>query len=119
MNLKTQYGLCSDGKLQFEPLMTNPLVGTDGVYTVNLTTIVINGSDLISIYNDMVKVAKSNLGVDYLEANHVMFCIPPGTLLGNNSWETYHSEEYSSHSVYNDIWCSSPWAQLHEIGTLL
>jgi hypothetical protein len=38
VNLKSQYNQCSDGKLVFQPLTSNTLVGSDGVYTVSLPT---------------------------------------------------------------------------------
>eukprot|EP00957_Ditylum_brightwellii_P196488 14971448-Ditylum_brightwellii.AAC.1 len=44
-------------------------------------------------------------------ANHVMYCLPPGTMSGIayayiNSWN----------SVYSDNWCTYLTAQMHEIG---
>ena len=44
-------------------------------------------------------------------ADHVMYCLPPGTMSGIayayiNHWK----------SVYSDLWCTYVSAQLHEIG---
>jgi hypothetical protein len=113
LNLKSQYASCSDGKVQFEPLTTNNKVGMDGVYTVNLPSTVVTGATRETIRDAMINQAASDLGAR-LETlvDHVMVCIPPGTVtswIGNgivNSWRT----------MYNDNWCRSPSLQLHEIG---
>ena len=41
----------------------------------------------------------------------VMFCQPPGT----GTWLAY-AYVNSIYSFYNDIWCSSSSAQMHEVG---
>ena len=51
LNLKSQYAQCSDGTLQFEPLVSNSLVGDDGAYTVSLPNITVNGT-LDSVIRD-------------------------------------------------------------------
>jgi hypothetical protein len=117
VNLKSQYAECSDGKLQFQPLTTNALVGTDGVYTISLPTTVIAGSTYQTIEDAMKTKAASDLGASLTSiANHVILCMPGGTVFGaSTSWVAY---AYVNHwlSVYNDEWCRSPSAQLHEIG---
>jgi hypothetical protein len=117
VNLKSQYAQCSDGKLQFEPLTTNTLVGTDGVYTISLLTTVIAGSDYKTIENAMTAKAASDLGAPLTSiANHVMLCMPKGTIRGMSAdWLAYAYVNYWL-SVYNDEWCRYPSAQLHEIG---
>ena len=111
-NLKSQYSQCSDGQLQFEPLTTNSLVGTDGVYTLNLPIEFVTGADDDVIRDAMVNQAIADLGAP-LEtiANYVMLCLPPGT----GDWVAY---AYLNHwlSVYNDAWCQYPSAQMHELG---
>jgi hypothetical protein len=116
VNLKSQYALCSDGKLQFQPLTTNNLVGEDGVYTVNLPLITVAGATRESIRNAMINQAATDLGASLNTlVDHVMACIPPGTAtswIGSgtvNSWQT----------MYNDNWCRYQSIQLHEIGKLL
>jgi hypothetical protein len=113
VNLKSQYSQCSDGQLQFEPLTTNSLVGTDGVYTVNLPSTFVSGADDEVIYGAMVNQAIADLGAP-LEtiANYVMICLPPGTA---GDWIAY---AFHNHwlSVYNDVWCQYPSAQMHELG---
>jgi hypothetical protein len=56
INLNTQYRACSDGQLIFEPLTTNSLVGTDGVYTVNIPSSVVTGAADGDIVTAMVGV---------------------------------------------------------------
>jgi hypothetical protein len=113
LNLKSQYASCSDGKLQFQPLITNNLVGVDGVYTVNLPSTIVTGATRETIRDAMINQAATDLGARLNTiANHVMVCIPPGTAtswIGNgniNSWR----------SMFNDNWCRFPSLQLHEIG---
>jgi len=45
-------------------------------------------------------------------ADHIMICLPSGT---KGNWAAYG---YIDHylTVYNDVWCNMPSAQLHEIG---
>jgi hypothetical protein len=114
INLKSQYQACSDGKLVFEPVTTNALVGTDGVYTVTLPTTNVTGASDSVIRTAMINQATADLGSLTSIANYVMLCLPPGTTGG---WIAY---AYINHwqSVYNDNWCRYPSAQLHEVGRL-
>jgi hypothetical protein len=115
VNLKSQYSRCSDGKLQFTPVTTNSLVGTDGVYTVNLPTTIVSGATDSVIKDAMVNQATADLGTLTNIADYVMLCLPPGTAGG---WIAYAYINYWL-SVYNDVWCQYPSAQLHEVGKLL
>jgi hypothetical protein len=112
VNLKTQYSQCSDGKLQFQAVTTNSLVGTDGVYTVNLPTTIVTGASDSVIRDAMVNQATADLGTLTNIADYVMLCLPPGT---SGGWIAYAYVNYWL-SVYNDVWCQYPSAQLHEIG---
>jgi hypothetical protein len=113
VNLRSQYSQCSDGKLQFQPLTTNSLVGSDGVYTVTLPSTFVTGASDGTIRDAMLIKATVDLG-EYLNiiADYVMLCLPPGT---TGDWLAY---AYINHwlSVYNDVWCQYPSGQLHEIG---
>jgi len=114
LNLKSQYASCSDGKLQFQPLTTNNLVGVDGVYTVNIPSITVTGATRETVRNAIINQAAIDLGVSLNTiADHVLVCIPPGTTpknwVGNanvNNWR----------SMYNDNSCRYPSILLHEIG---
>jgi hypothetical protein len=112
VNLKTQYNQCSDGQLQFEPVSTNSMVGTDGVYTVSLPNTMIYGASDSAIKDEMINQATVDLGASLESiADYVILCLPPGT----GDWAAY---AYVDHwlSVYNDVWCQYPSAQMHEIG---
>jgi hypothetical protein len=113
LNLKSQFSACSDSKLTFVPLTTNPLVGTDGVYTVKLPKIGVNGVNDGALLAEITNAASTTLGVKLDSvADHVMVCLPPGTA---GTWVSYGY--YNSFlSVYNDNWCRYPSAQMHELG---
>ena len=113
LNLKSGYDSCSNGLLQFEPLSTNELIGSDGVLTVNLPNTTISGASDENILYDVLGQATKSLGIHPSRlADHVMVCIPPGTV-GN--WISYASVN-SWMSVFNDKWCQSYSGQMHEIG---
>jgi hypothetical protein len=114
VNLRRQVRACSRDQLILQPA-TAPLVGTDGVYTVNLPTTTVSSSTFFSFLNAMLVKATSDLGLLNNVANYVMFCLPPGTspsgiisLAFVNSWL----------SAFNNDWCRSPSAQLLNFGTL-
>ena len=44
-NLKSGFNQCSYGQLQFVPLTTNPIIGSDGVYTLKLPNTIVTGAD--------------------------------------------------------------------------
>jgi hypothetical protein len=118
LNLKSLYNQCSSGQLQFEPQTNNNLIGTDGVYTVNLpTTTVTNVADGTIRDAAVAKASKDFGGVALTSiANHVIVCIPPGTAGGG--WLAY---AYVNHwlSVFNDHWCKAPSGQMHELGKFM
>jgi hypothetical protein len=114
LNLKSQYSACSGGKLTFGPLKTNSIVGTDGVYTVKLPKLAVDGMNDGALLTEVINAASSSLGarLDTI-ASHVMICLPPGT---QGAWIAYgYFNSYLT--VYNDDWCRFPSAQMHEIGT--
>jgi hypothetical protein len=120
LNLKSQYNRCSNGQIQFEPLTTNNIVGPDGVYTVNLPSAIVTNASDVAIRDAAVDKATRDLaGGTALKnvADHVMICIPSGTKdsSGDSKWLAY---AYVNHwlSVFNDDWCKSPSAQMHEMG---
>ena len=113
VNLKSQFQKCSYGQVIIEPLTSNILVGTDGVYTVRLPNITVFNATDSAIANEVVKQAAVDFGIHPSRlANHVMVCLPPGTFgrwiasANLNSWRT----------LYNDKWCQYLSTQMHEIG---
>jgi hypothetical protein len=114
-NLKSAMNQCSDGQMKVKPLSTNKKIGSDGVYTVNLPNTNVVGSIAANIVTAAITQATSDLGVAPSSlANHIMFCIPPGT----GAWVAYASVNHWQ-SVYNGDWCKSPSAAMHEIGEFL
>ena len=95
-----------------QPISTDGLIGPDGVYTVYLPDIIASGKDASDIVDAAIAKATKDLGqAPSMIANHVMFCIPPGT--GN--WIAYASVNHWQ-SAYNDKWCTYPSSNLHEVG---
>jgi hypothetical protein len=114
VNLRRQVLDCSRGQLILQPAVA-PLVGSDGVYTVNIPTTIVPGSSYFSVLIAMITKATIDLGPLNNIANYVMFCLPPGTtpsgwisLAFVNSWL----------SAFNNDWCRSPSAQLRNFGKL-
>ena len=105
VNLKSQYAACSHGQLNFVPATTGAGIN-DGVKTVDISPQTVTGVD-----NSVIRNA-ANTAAGGKIADYVMQCLPPGT---NGGWIAY---AYVNHwlSVYNDLWCNYPSAQMHEIG---
>lgn len=107
--LRSQYGRCSYNKLQFVKGTGTGVSG--GVLTVNLNNNV-KGRDRNVVQlevQDAVKKHFNNNANWRSNYDHVMICLPPGTM-GNwiayayvNSWLT----------IFNDAFCSSVSAQMH------
>ena len=65
----------------------------------------------------MTAQAASDLGAPLSSiSDHVMLCVPPGTVNTNNPGWTAYAYVNSWLSVYNDIWCQYSSVQLHEVG---
>jgi hypothetical protein len=113
LNLKSQYSACSDGKLIFNPLKTNPKIGNDGVYTVQLPNLAVSGINDGTLLTEVINAASASLGAKLSTiASHVLVCLPPGT---QGNWIAYgYFNSYLT--VYNDEWCQYPSAQMHELG---
>ncbi|GFH56169.1 hypothetical protein CTEN210_12645 [Chaetoceros tenuissimus] len=109
LNLQSWYKQCSYNQLNFEPATGVGING--GVTTVNVTS---SSTDGDSVMNNDIAAAlntKFNVTSPNQIANHIMYCLPPGTMNGIayanvNNWR----------SVYSDNWCTYVSAQAHEIG---
>ena len=115
VNLKSQFSQCSYGQLQFEPISSNALVDSDGVYTVTLPNTNVIGADDAPIVQAAVDKATTELGTALTDiADHVIVCVPAGT---KTNWIAY---AYVNHwlSVFNNAWCGYPSGLMHEIGKL-
>jgi hypothetical protein len=83
-NLKSQYLQCSNNKLRFEPAPSDGII-QDGVIEVNVE-IRASGSDRFDL-EDVVEIAAANLVGNLGQFDHVMLCLPPGSLSsGSASW---------------------------------
>jgi hypothetical protein len=121
VNVATQYKACSQGKLNFVKANNRAIRGANkgrgetsirnGVTTVRVNMSTGKGDG--AMVNAITAALKQNFGVSSPArlANHVMYCLPRGTMNGIayayvNSWM----------SVYSDQWCGSLSGQMHEIG---
>mmetsp|Transcript_25258 Transcript_25258/g.46948 ORF Transcript_25258/g.46948 Transcript_25258/m.46948 type:complete len:682 (-) Transcript_25258:187-2232(-) len=119
VNLKSQMSACSNGALNIttadNKLTNNELLATDiedGVTTVTVSSAVTPGGDRAMV-NEVNGALLEAFGVNSPDelANHIMYCLPPGTMTGI-------ADSYINHwrSVYSDVWCTYVSAQMHEIG---
>jgi Gametolysin peptidase M11 len=85
VSLKSHYTACSYGKLTFQKATGNNIV--NGVVSVNLNSNVA-GVESGTVRDRMESAANSLVGTTVQSAyNHVMFCIPPGTVdSGSAGW---------------------------------
>jgi hypothetical protein len=104
-SLVTQYSRLSFGKLNFEPTMGGVIE-----VPVNMNA---NGALSSTIRDAAIAYVSSAYGVSSLTqlADHIMFCIPPGT--GN--WAG-SSPVVSWRIVMNDQWCGFISGFMHEMG---
>jgi hypothetical protein len=113
INLKSQYNDCSFGKLEITKAADRNGATTkirNGVVTISpgVSTSVGDQKMVNAISAKLAKefsTAASNL------ADHVMYCLPPGTFNG-----LAYAYLNGFRSVYNDSWCSSVSVQVHEMG---
>ena len=112
VNLSSQYTACSHNKLNFikaaDKVGTESKSITNGVVTVTVNTALADGDG--AMRNAITAQLNSDFNVSNPNqlANHVMYCLPSGTMSGVayayiNSWM----------SVYSDNWCTSVSAQMH------
>jgi hypothetical protein len=116
MTFTSQYNLCSDGKLQFDPTTSNNLIGSDGVLTVNLPNVRVSDFHHRTLAGIVVNQASHDLNSPQLVPNvadHIVVCLPPGT-----KSETWFAEAFvnSWRSHFNDNMCRYPSILMHEIG---
>ena len=109
INLKSQYAACSQDQLNFNPTTGTGIV--DGVIEVTLPNTVSEGD--AAVRNAVTTALNAQFGVTSPTAiaDHVMYCLPTGTM-------PYLAYAYINHwlSVYSDQWCDRPSAQMHEVG---
>ena len=106
-NLKSQYSQCSYNQMNFVPAINQDSGVINGVLEINIDMNATNASSR-DIQNEVTNV----LGGKPFYADHVMYCLPPGTI---GRWIAYG---YTNNwlTVYNDKWCNYLSVQMHEIG---
>jgi len=121
VSLKTQYEKCSYGKLQIEPFSGKTSTGTQingGVVDVKVDfELTATNNNRGALQQAAFEAAKVQLGDLDEKVNDddiydlVLFCMPPGT----GDWLAYAfiNDKYT---FYNNQWCSSVSAQMHEVG---
>jgi len=77
----------------------------------------VNQTDSV-MRNDVTNALKTQFGVGSPTAlaNHVMYCLPAGTIANGGLAYAYIN---SWNSVFNNQWCTYVSAQMHEIGRYL
>jgi hypothetical protein len=125
VNISKQYEQCSHGKLKFQPARGKNI--HNGVTTVMMSKGAV-GRNTKEIYNELSTNAVSLFGRPLQNFDEVMLCMPKGTTLENSNgrftqqWIAFVPGEYPYYnflSIYNDEWCSSVSAGMHEIGHTL
>jgi hypothetical protein len=120
VNVATQYKACSNGKLNFVKATSKELNGNNkagdtgisrGVTTVRVNLSTSKGDR--AMRNAVTAALNRNFGVSSpgALADHVMYCIPAGTMDG-----IAYAYIGSWMSVYSNEWCGSLSGQMHEIG---
>ena len=115
VNVRSQYQACSFGKFRVVPATGTGI--TNGVATVTIGDV--KGKNPFNLENQAVTAAQNKLQIRDLEADfdHVLICLPPGTLYGGTraQWYAYGYLNYYR-TVYNDKWGGYYSVPMHEIG---
>jgi Gametolysin peptidase M11 len=111
VSLASQIRDCSAGKLNIGMAQGPGIV--DGILDVQLGYRVKNIST--SVVEEQLIQAVSPYGGERA-FDHVMYCIPFGTLSGTTNQWVAHALTYHPRSVYNDNWCGFLSPHVHEFG---
>ena len=112
VNLKSQYLKCSHQQLNFIPAKARPGI-TDGVTTVSLNSPSFKkGHEAMRDEISPALNIKFGVRAPYLLADHLIFCLPPGAMLGNMAGIGGIRNWYSA---YEDEQCRSLNTPMHEI----
>jgi hypothetical protein len=121
INLSKQINSCSHGKLTMKPAIGQNI--NNGITTIELDAV--RGRSTVQLVEQIKDAAPSLFGRALNSFDHVMMCMPYGTRFVKpdgkaiDSWHAYvpGAFEYTNFlSVYNDQWCSSTSAAMHELG---
>eukprot|EP00536_Pseudo-nitzschia_multiseries_P003495 jgi/Psemu1/7912/gm1.7912_g len=126
VNLPNQYEACSRGKLKFKPAQGTNI--NNGVATIQLDKVVGKmgyTSNDGSVVKEIESKALSLFGRAFRQFDQVMICMPPGVTVVNPQGAV--TDKYTAFvpgdkpyafflSIYNDEWCTSLSAGMHEVG---
>ena len=104
-SVASQFQACSFNQLNFVPFSADNVV--DGVLEISLP-ITISGLPNYKVQDSVTEA----IGGRPMYADYVIYCLPPGT---TGDWIAYGYVN-GWLSVYNDKWCNSLSAKMHEIG---
>jgi len=113
--LTTQYKACSYGKLTMQPYKgkTADNQQINGVVDVKVNVELAKNSAVKNLQLHAVTETYAAMGgsLPHDAIDLVLFCFPPGS----GGWAAYANINHRF-SYYNDVFCSSVSAQLHEVG---
>jgi hypothetical protein len=117
-SMASQYSACSFGKLSFVPGVGSGV--TNGTIELALAQ-TIEGLNIRNIENSLVSELQVLLQVPNLdEFDNVIFCLPYGSTFTYSTGDSLGWIAYSFKpgklSYYNNEWCTSLSAQMHEVG---
>lgn len=107
-NMKNQYEDCSYNQFNLVPAVNVEQGVVNGVMEISIAQNVKNTKS----YDVQNAVTAAIGGGKPWYADHVMYCLPPGT---SGGWIAY-AYTNSWMSVYNDKWCTYLSTQMHELG---
>jgi len=121
VNVAKQYAACSGGKLVLKPASSelSPNIH-NGIVTVVLKTVIGRSTEDILDEIETISQTTNFFGKELGAFDKVMVCMPKGTLArGKEDWLAFAPGKlpYIHYmTFYNDEWCSSVSAAMHEIG---
>ena len=109
LSLASQMKACSFGKMNLVPFRTQGILG---VHTVDLPSVSTTQGD--AYMRNSITAALSS---DILNADFIIYCLPPGTYVAARPGEGI-AYAYINHwvSVFDDQWCQSSSLLMHELG---
>ncbi len=126
ISVSNQFAACSNNQFLIRPAEGSPNID-NGVITVEVDKV--TGVDAAVIYQEIetLSLSTNHFGRPLEDFDHVAICMPPGVTTlrleeeqqENRKWIAFVPTEspYTTYmSIYNDEWCSSVSAMMHEIG---
>lgn len=109
--LTKTYMDCSHGKLNIVPAKGDGIVKGVGFVKINMN---VTGATNRKVENAVTTAIEAKYG-SVGKWDHIMYCLPKGTVGPLGPWYAYGYNDYYR-SVYNDEWCGQNSVVVHEIG---